>query len=356
MASSFTPEARGDPLGGVIEITGSGFKPIQIVNFHNPLGARRTRIGEEAIRSAEADRIERSALRVVSLPYLIALKLYAEGAGTEPDTLGVGIVDGIIYGTDEVRNALGEMLQAIVFLRDNIFRAVQQADPDFSRNLEGQVLRLHWDPEELFYMVCKRIRVAFSIERESDVKVWNAITSGGLHGRDGFKRCLRLTLYRPRDVGALLNATIEQAKRQQRTVLVDADFNESSKQISAIRFDDLCKEYAHVFPGIANLTTAFANGPAQFLVSEAVTTIKGVLIDPSISADVLQHLRILGSEEEIVKALYGVGFLGVFDRQNGTWAFSHDGRRPDKTVRGDDSLMVHPCYWNTLTVTCRRTT
>ena len=100
--------------------------------------------------------------------------------GYEPDTIGVGIVDGLIYGTDEVRNALGANLQAIVFLRDNIFRGVQQEDPDFSRNLEGQVLRLHWDPEELFYMVCKRIRVAFSIDRESDVKVWNAITSGGL--------------------------------------------------------------------------------------------------------------------------------------------------------------------------------
>jgi hypothetical protein len=283
-----------------------------------------------------------------SLKQSVVVLLDRLDEGYEPDTVGVGIVDGIIYGTDEVRNALGERLQAIVFLRDNIFRAVQQEDPDFSRNLEGQVLRLHWDPDELFYLVCKRIRVAFSIERESDVKVWNAITSAELHGRDAFKRCLRLTLYRPRDVVALLNATIEQAKRQQRTVLIEADFQESSKQISSTRYDDLCKEYAHVFPGIAQLTTAFANGPAQFRVSDAVTTIKRVLDDPSISADVLQHLRILGSEEEIAKALYGVGFLGVFDQQNSTWAFSHDGKRPDKTIKADDSLMVHPCYWNTL--------
>ena len=268
--------------------------------------------------------------------------------GYEPDTIGVGIVDGLIYGTDEVRNALGANLQAIVFLRDNIFRGVQQEDPDFSRNLEGQVLRLHWDPEELFYMVCKRIRVAFSIDRESDVKVWNAITSGGLQGREGFKSCLRLTLYRPRDVIALLNATIEQAKRQQRTVLAEADFVASAKHISATRFDDLCKEYSVVFPGIGRLTTAFSNGPTQFGVSEAAERLRQVKEDPSLAADVLQHLRILGSEEEIAKALYGVGFFGVFDRQSGTWAFSHDGKRTDKTIALDDSLMVHPCYWNRL--------
>lgn len=268
--------------------------------------------------------------------------------GYEPDTVGLGIVDGIIYGTDEFRSALGEKSQAIVFLRDNIFRAVQLGDRDFSRNLEGQVLRLHWDPEELFYMVCKRIRVAFSIERESDVKVWNAITSPELHGRDGFKRCLRLTLYRPRDVIALLNSVIEQAQRQQRNTLIENDFMASSKQISTIRFDDLGKEYANVFPGITKLTTAFSNGPAQFLVSDAVKTIKSVLDNPTISAGILQHLTILGSEEEIAKALYGVGFLGVFDRQNNTWVFSHDGKQPDRTISENDSLMVHPCYWSAL--------
>jgi GTPase SAR1 family protein len=268
--------------------------------------------------------------------------------GYEPDTVGVGIVDGIIYGTDEVRNALSDTLQAIVFLRDNIFRAVQLEDRDFSRNLEGQVLRLHWDPEELFYMVCKRIRVAFSTEKESDVKVWNSITAAELHGREGFKRCLRLTLYRPRDLIALLNAAIEQARRQQRTVLVEADFHESSKQISVTRFDDLSKEYAQVFPGIARLTTAFANGAAKFPVSHAVTVIRSVLDDPLVTADVLQHLSILGSAEEIAKALYGVGFFGIFDQQNSTWVFSHDGRRPDKSINQDDFLMVHPCYWNAL--------
>lgn len=268
--------------------------------------------------------------------------------GYEPDTIGVGIVDGIIYGTDELRNALGENVQAIVFLRDNIFRAVQVEDRDFSRNLEGQVLRLHWDPDELFYMVCKRIRTAFSIQRESDVKVWNAITNAELHGREGFKKCLRLTLYRPRDVIALLNAAIEQARRQQREILIENDFRESSKQISIIRFDDLGKEYSTVFPGVIQLTTAFANGPAQFLVSHAIAVIKRILDDPSVQADVLQHLKILGSEEEIAKALYGVGFLGTFDRQNSTWVFSHDGRRPDKNISANDALMIHPCYWNAL--------
>lgn len=143
---------------------------------------------------------EEVSLLIQSLNHGIVLLIDRLDEGYEPDTTGVGIVDGIIYGTDEVRHTLGERVQSLVFLRDNIFRAVQMGDLDFSRNLEGQILRLHWGQEELFYMVCKRIRAAYSMERESDVKIWNAITSNELHGREGFKRCLRLTLYRPRDV------------------------------------------------------------------------------------------------------------------------------------------------------------
>jgi hypothetical protein len=285
-----------------------------------------------------------------SLRHRVVLLIDSLDEGYEPDTVGVGIVDGIIYGTDDVRNTLGTTVQATVFLRDNIFRAVQRDDRDFSRNLEGQVLRLHWDPEELFYMVGKRIRVAFAIARESDVKVWNAITSAELHGRDGFKQCLRHTLYRPRDVIALLNAAIEQAKRQQREILVEADFHEASRQISMTRFEDLGSEYAHVFPGITEVTNTFANGPAAFLVSDASEKIDRVLEDPNLSAAVLQHLRIIGPAEDIAKALYGVGFLGILDRQHNTWVFSHDGKRPDKQIRAEDHLMVHPCYWNALNI------
>lgn len=268
--------------------------------------------------------------------------------GYEPDTVGIGIIDGIIYGTDEIRNAVDQHFQAIVFLRDNIFRAVQVEDKDFSRNLEGQILRLHWDPEELFYMACKRIRIAFNIEKESDVKVWNAITENELHGREGFKKCLRFTLYRPRDVISLLNTAIEQARRQNREMLTEEDFLTSAKQISLIRFDDLRKEYAHVFPGIEQLTNAFNNSLTQFSVEHARQKIKFVVDNLKNQPEVLQHLRILGSEEEITKALYGIGFWGIFDTQNQTWIFSHDGKQPNKSINGEDSLMIHPCYWNAL--------
>ena len=83
-----TPDAD-DPLGGVLEVTGQGFKPIQIVNFLNPLAPRVTAVGREAIERAEAGLISQSRMRVVTLPHLVALKLYAGGAKSRNDVIEV---------------------------------------------------------------------------------------------------------------------------------------------------------------------------------------------------------------------------------------------------------------------------
>lgn len=265
--------------------------------------------------------------------------------GYEPDSIGVGLIDGIVYGVDDLRSAFGTNLKSFVFIRDNIFRAIQAEDKDFSRNLESQVLRLHWDPQELFYLVAKRIRNIFSIDKESDVKTWNAITANEIHGREGFKHVLKLTLYRPRDVIALLNAAFYQAQRQSRTTLIEDDFTLSARQISLTRYDDLSKEYESILPGIGMLTRSFAGGAAKMEWQSAASVLGDTMKSDGLSEAVAQHFQILGSPDEAIKTLYGVGFLGFYERQQDSFLFSHDGKRPDRAFGANDVLMIHPCYW-----------
>lgn len=287
-----------------------------------------------------------SALENVDMLVVVLIDRLDEGY--EPDVIGTGLVDGILYGTDDLRSALGDKVRAAVFIRDNIFRAIESEDKDFSRNLESQVLRLHWDQQELFYMVAKRVRYAFDVDKESDVKAWNAITSKELHGREGFKKCLQLTLYRPRDVIALLNAAFYQAQRQQRQILIEADFTDSAKQISLTRYGDLAKEYDSVFPGVSLLASSFSNGPAKLSWSQATILIAQVMQSDDLTHEAAQHFKILERPEEALKGLYGIGFVGLYDKQLGSFVFSHDGKRPDKVFSSSDVLMVHPCYWSAL--------
>src|SRR5206468_1433855 len=114
-------------------------------------------------------------------------------------------------------------IQAYVFLRDNIFKALGYLDPDYSKNIEGRFLRLHWDEHQLFDLVCARLKVAFHLEPEANRKIWGSVTADDLKEKEGFEKCLRHTLYRPRDLLSLLNDAFYAAERQNRKTLILRD-------------------------------------------------------------------------------------------------------------------------------------
>ena len=80
-----TPDAE-DPLGGVLSVAGPEFELVQVVNFLNPLSGARNP-GAEAVATAEERDLGGCRLRVVDLPHLVALKLYAGGRKSQLDVL-----------------------------------------------------------------------------------------------------------------------------------------------------------------------------------------------------------------------------------------------------------------------------
>jgi len=300
-----------------------------------------TRLHLEEVTNLLSDVLEKLGKKVVVLVDRL-------DEGYEADDIGIGIVDGIIYGTDDLRLRF-EVVKAVLFLRDNIFRAIQQSDQDFSRNIEGSVLRLHWDPQELFYLICKRMRSAFNVKVESDVKLWNQYTEPALHGREGFRKCLQLTLYRPRDIVALLNNAFQSAKKNNRDEISNDDLQASSKYISNVRYDDLGKEYSSVFPGITFLTKAFSGESSRISIDKAREIVGKVIQRQDLEPQVIQHLRLFDSPDEVLKALYAVGFLGLLD-SSGNFVFCHDGSKQEKFFSDASTLLIHPCYWTALDI------
>ncbi|MGA9033196.1 MAG: ATP-binding protein, partial [Sulfuricaulis sp.] len=95
------------------------------------------------------------ALQKIQLSIVILVDRLDEGY--EPDPTGIGLINGLVHAVIDVNTKL-DNVRTIIFLRDNIFRAVSKSDPDFSRNIEGQVLRLHWDEYGLFNLVVNRLK------------------------------------------------------------------------------------------------------------------------------------------------------------------------------------------------------
>ncbi len=91
--------------------------------------------------------------------------------GYEPDDIGSGLVGGFVHAAVDLNHLLPKF-RACIFLRDNLFKAIGKLDPDYSKNIEGRYMRLHWDEQQLFDVVCARLKVAFRLDLDSNRKIF----------------------------------------------------------------------------------------------------------------------------------------------------------------------------------------
>ena len=270
--------------------------------------------------------------------------------GWIPDMISTAVVGGLAIAVADLTDAKTG-IYAILFVRDNMFRLLASTDEDFSRHIEGATLRLHWDVQSLFVLICRRIRVVYDLSTESDVKVWNRFAVRELAGIDGFRKCLLNTLYRPRDVLVLLNAAYQIASKQERGSIIGEDVESAARHASHNRLEDLVKEYHGIFLGIAKLTSIFRGTLAACQVSEAITLVEKYKENVTYDDNQDRDLALLGTAREVLFALYSIGFIGKYDSSNRMYTFCHDGTLSEvRSMSDNDRIMIHPCYWMALDI------
>jgi len=270
--------------------------------------------------------------------------------GWQPSEIPTALLGGLaLAATDLVEHKTS--IHVVAFVRDNMFRSLAYFDPDFSRHIEWADLRLRWDEGSLFHFTAERIRAAFSLDVENDARVWARFAQRGLEGRDGFEKCLRHTLYRPRDVLVLLNKAYIIANQSGRNQIIDDDVTTVSTMISNDRLADLFKEYDVVLPGLRLFAEVFHGTKATWRYVEVLALLSQALDEQSYTAEDASDFAVLGTGNEIFMALYSVGFLGVQKDGTQTYVFCHDGASSDiLSVLPDASVAVHPCYWRALDI------
>lgn len=274
--------------------------------------------------------------------------------GWQPDELSTGFVGGLLATLNDFA-ANDSPISMIAFIRDNIYRAIARLDSDYTRNIEGNSIRLYWDEPSLFNFACSRARVAFHLnDVESNQKLWNRITAIAMQNREGFRRCLRFTLYRPRDLLSLLNKAFLNAARAGRNTIIEEDVEAAAKQISNDRLADLIKEYDVVFPGMGTFIDGFRDNSPELAIGSARAIVESVGTSGRLIPAAAQHFAALGANG-LLRAFYGIGFVGVFDARSKQYQFCHDGRAPEDAL-GDVTtrLLVHPCYH--IALNCTRPT
>lgn len=263
--------------------------------------------------------------------------------GWVPDASSTAFVAGLLTAANDL-GAGSSPICTVVFVRDNIHRSIAKHDTDYTRNIEGISCRLHWDEAALFRLVCARLRVAFGLQGvESDEKVWNRVADREVRNREGFRRCLKHTLYRPRDILSLLNRAFLIASRNNQDRVIETDVQAAAHELSADRLADLEKEYDSVFPGIRTIIAAFRECRATLDQAAVLRIIDAAACDLERDPIACQHFSVVG-RLGILQGLYAIGFLGILDNGSRQFQFCHDGRAPEAVHRDDAEFLVHPCF------------
>ena len=271
-----------------------------------------------------------------------------------PEATPIAILGGLARTAADYREKLFPFYP-VLFIRDNMFRALAQLDDDFTRHIEGHALRLQWDQNSLFHLITARLRVALDLDSiESEVRVWNRFAHRDLHERHGFANCLRYTLYRPRDILVLLNEAYLNARRDNREAIVEDDVEKSATAISQHRLEDLCKEYDKVLPGLRLFVSAFRAQPAVCPMSLVADKLEEVAEQNDYSEFASRDLMLFKNGGEMFSALYSVGFVGLKDTLTGNYTFCHDGTmRALVSIESTRETLVHPCYWKALDISIK---
>ena len=187
--------------------------------------------------------------------------------------------------------------------------------------------------------------------------MWNRVVDSSLAGRTGFEKCLRHTLYRPRDVLVLFNSANDVAARRGDHSIGQEALDGAATRISEDRLSDLLKEYDSVLPGLRSFVKAFDRRPAISLLEDVVSHLDFVIDEGAYDEETSSDFALFGTGKQVMSALHGVGFLG-FDNPlvEGEYAFCHDGSRSDtERYEGSRKVVIHPCYWRALEVDANET-
>ena len=297
-------------------------------------------------------RLEQAVIGALTDINWVAVLLYdGLDEGWVPKPSAISVLDGLTSAVADLAEHQSG-IHGILFIRDNMFRALAHLHADFSRQIEGSTQRLHWDEATLFEFVCSRLRVKFELNIESNARVWNRVVDRSLAGRPGFEKCLKHTLYRPRDVLVLVNSANDVAARRGDHSIGQAALDGAATRISEDRLTDLLKEYDSVLPGLRSFVTAFDRRPAISSLEDVVSHLDSVIEEDAYDNQTASDFALFGTGKQVMSALYGVGFLGFENPLlEGQYTFCHDGSRSDTDrYEGSRRVVVHPCYWRALEV------
>ncbi|MDT0308277.1 hypothetical protein RM780_15090 [Streptomyces sp. DSM 44917] len=279
-------------------------------------------------------------------PLLILVDQLEQVWSDDPDSMAM--VTGLLLAGKHLPGAYGGVVRCVLFLRADIYDALEFSDGDKYR---GDEIRIAWSAEQLRRLALTRASVSLGEELTED-RLWGEIFPAALPvgptadypvGPTAdylFAQCLP----RPRDAIQFLNLCRDRAAECGAARIGPAHILEATRQFSEWKLQDIAREYAVSFPYLARVLAMFQG--SGYVVTRAEVAERFGTYREALHERFPAYTDAL-TPERIVDLLFGVHFLGV--RRGASVLYAADAQVPAQPH--EQEFHIHPCFRPALNAT-----
>jgi hypothetical protein len=242
-------------------------------------------------------------------------------------------------------NAISPSISVLLFVRENMFDRVRQADLEFSR-LETSVISLDWTRELLRELVERRLRRHLIAKPALGGPTWNAFFEGEEVSENMvFSFCQP----RPRDILAYCSFALQIAQSHQHSKVMLEDLAAAKRRFSESRLKELCDEYAENYPQLRLVLTRFFGLGKRFTSKAIDDFLKKILTDEEVQRNCQRWIYQYTTPYAFTSLLYGIGFAGIANSK-GEVQFKVQETQPfnPDQISHESLLVIHDTYADAL--------
>lgn len=255
----------------------------------------------------------------------------------------IELLMGLINEADRLRRVFEDQVKVAIFLRQDIFDEMARQDDDFPKR---SFMRMEWTPDSLKHVVAERLARGSNAQGSADDEIWSAVFREDVNGAAVPDYIITRSLPRPRDVLALCQSAIDQAKKNGHSWVTAQDITDGEKANSTDMVRALEAEFAASYPELGVILNVFSR-TEPVLTWDDFTAFAELALE-----DQRESLRNWAASRErnprwFAASLYEIGFIGL-SRQGMNNIAYRDGRSFDETWAAcapNPRIHIHPAFY-----------
>ena len=256
------------------------------------------------------------------------------------------MLTGLIDEADHLQRFLGDQLKVVMFLREDIFDVLAQADEDLPKR---SFWRMEWTTPNLKHLVAARLAMGTDNEDEDDDTIWAAVFPDTVNGITSSEYILSRVLPRPRDVLGFCQAAIDQAQRNGHPAVSAQDILDGERAFANAFGRSLAAEFRGLYPSLEEVLIEFAGAPAvmqwnefQRYANEAIRRQESILSEWVGKKEL--------SARTVADVLFQVGVIGLAVSAVARPHFRNGRSFPEtwNATSPEPSVQIHPAFFTYL--------